>query len=155
MLTFNKSQRGNTKQWCKYCNVFIPNNPKCIQSHNKQITHQVNVKKYEQARQQERISKEKQDAEIDSELEKIRARAQEQFLKQDACRDSSASLRFGHEAEQEEYEMARSLYGDELLKELTEPTKKVNRVEAYNTFMKSLPTKIPKKFRTEVKDLKE
>jgi hypothetical protein len=155
MLVVDKSRRSGAKQWCKYCNVFVPNNPKCLQSHNKQITHQVNVRQFEQSKRRQRVAEERNSAHIDCELEKIRARAQEQFLKQDVCRDQSASLQSQSASQQEEYEMARSLYGDDLLRELTEPVKKVNPVEAYNNFMKSLPTKIPKKYKTTVGQLKE
>ena len=51
----------------------------------------------------------------------------------------------------EEFEMARQLYGDELLKELTEPKEKTNKVATYNAIMKSLPTRIPKKHKTPIR----
>jgi hypothetical protein len=155
MLTVDKSQRGNTKQWCKFCNAFVPNNPKCIDSHNKQITHQVNVKKYEKAKRQERVSDEHKQAEIDGELERIRTAAHHQYLKQYVQGEASASRRSEQLRQQEEYEMARELYGDEVLQEIMEPKAKINKVEAYNQFMRSLPTKIGKKYRTEITELKE
>lgn len=61
-----------------------------------------------------RISEERKDAEIEGELDRIRAAAQTQYVKQDVQGDGSAGRRGVQLAQQEEYEMARSLHGDYL-----------------------------------------
>lgn len=81
---------------------------------------------------------------VDAQIEEIRAKASAAERGVDVTKKSEL---------EEEFEMARQLYGDELLKELTEPKEKVNKVQAYNAIMKSLPTKIPKKHRTPVRAL--
>lgn len=145
MLKFEKRHGGNSKQWCRYCNVFVANNPKCINDHNNCVTHKVNVQKYESARKKEVMEEKRSERVVDAQIEEIRAKASAAERGVDVTKKSEL---------EEEFEMARQLYGDELLKELTEPKEKVNKVQAYNAIMKSLPTKIPKKHRTPVRALK-
>ena len=142
MLKFERKQRGNARQWCKYCSVFVANNERCINDHNNCATHKMNVQKYENTRKREVLEQQRTEREIDIEMEKIRARAGEIEKGIQTQRKSELD---------EEFEMARQLYGDELLKELTEPKEKTNKVATYNAIMKSLPTRIPKKHKTPIR----
>ena len=139
MLTYERRQRGNAKIWCKYCNVFVQNHERCISDHNNCVTHKANVQKYEKAKRMERVEHERE--------------VEEQKDKENGTESKENQHGMRSELE-EEYEMARNLYGDDILKELTEPKEKINRVAAYNSIMKSLPTKVAKKHRTPIKNLR-
>ncbi|KAH0791407.1 hypothetical protein GPJ56_004622 [Histomonas meleagridis] len=155
MLTVDRSPRANRQVWCKYCNTFVHNDIKSINHHNSHITHIVNVKKYEQKQKAERIHEQQKNELIDAELDIIRAKAQQQYFVQDVAKQNLDSVRKSQEEIQENIDIAKSLYGEEVFKELMEPKKKINKVDAYNSIMKSLPTRIPKKFRRPINEFKE
>jgi hypothetical protein len=87
----------------------------------------VNVRKYEQVRREERIADEKTNAAVDCQLDRVWALAQDQYLKQDILGDATVTQKTKTMREQEEFDMARSLYGEELLQELLEPKSRLTR----------------------------
>jgi hypothetical protein len=145
MLKYDRSLRGGNKQWCQYCNVFVANDPNCIKIHNRQVTHQINVRKYGEAKQRERVSEEKKNAQIDRALEQIRARAE----------DPNPASHSEANGEKSDFDLARELYGDDLLKELTAPKECLDRTGTFHAIMKSLPGKIPNRERDSIPQLRD
>lgn len=155
MLKFERGQRGVSKQWCKYCNVFVPNNQKCINDHNNCITHTSNVARYEKSKESELRETKQRETEVDMQLCQIRKKAEEKHLKVDIMRDFTPDS--SESKLDEEMEMAKLLYGEDFLGELlTEPQKPTpNRASAYNSIMQSLPSSIPKKHKQPVRGFRD
>ncbi|OHT01151.1 hypothetical protein TRFO_01762 [Tritrichomonas foetus] len=154
MLTLDKGPQAQNRVYCKYCNQWVDNNIKSINQHNNYITHEVNVKKWNAARVRERKNEEKTNKEIDEELAIIQAKAQTQHLLQDVMKSDRNLIKEEHEKQQENFDIARDLYGDDLFKQMIEPKKEVNKTVIYNDIMRSLPTRIQKKHRTLIKEFK-
>ena len=141
--------------WCKYCEQFVVNNSACTRVHNDSITHKVNVKKYEKKMKKERLEKEEKEKEIDLQLEIIKKKAEEQFIKNDVNKEGDRSLLIQHCSNKDELEMAKSLYGEEFVeKEILPEKKQINKTKIYNDFMKSLPTRIQAKYRQQISNFK-
>lgn len=155
MLSVDRSPRANRQVWCKYCNAFVHNDAKSINHHNAHVTHQVNVKKFEQRKRQERTEEERKSEIVNAELDIIRAKAQQHYIAQDVVKQDVDSLRRETEEAKENFDIAKQLYGEDTLNELMEPKKKVDKTEVYNQIMKSLPTRIQKKYRKTITEFKE
>ena len=141
--------------WCKYCEQFVVNNASCTRVHNDSITHKVNVKKYEKKMKKERIMKEEKERDIDAQLEIIKKKAEEQYLKNDVKKEGDKSLLIQHISNSDELEMAKSLYGEDFVDNVVLTEKKsIDKTKVYNDFMKSLPTKIQAKYRQQINDFK-
>lgn len=155
MIAVDRSPKRPRTVWCKYCNSFVVNNEKCVKSHNESVVHKVNTKNYQTSKYKERITKESEEAKIDEQLTVIQARAQEQYLVNDVLKSKDKTLLDEHLEQEDNFNIAKELYGEELAEELLDNCEKLNKVEVYNDFMKSLPAKIPKKFRKQIAKLKE
>lgn len=155
MLSVDKSPRANRQIWCKYCNTFVHNDAKSINHHNNHVTHQINVKKFEQKKKKERDEEDKKKEVINAELDIIKAKAQKHYIIQDVAKQDVDSVKKETEEIKENFDIAKQLYGEDTLNELMDPKENIDKTEVYNQIMKSLPTRIQKKYRKTITKFKE
>lgn len=141
--------------WCEYCERYVVNNAACKRSHNKSITHKANVSKYQIRKKKERIENEQKDNALQEQLSIIKAKAQENYLKNDIQKLNDKSSLQEHVNDQDEVERAKELYGEEFFEEVVKNDKpRLDKTEVYNNFMKSLPTHILARHRQTISEFK-
>ena len=156
MLKVDKSPRAPTKIYCKYCNQYVDNNAKSVNMHNSYVNHQIKVARYKKQKYYNRIDDLDRNKRIDDQISEIKKKAEKQHIFQDIYNEKS-TLRDEHESQQQNYDIARDLYGDELLDEMLDRKKhqEINKTEAYNQVMQSLVGVVEKKYRKEIAEFKD
>lgn len=134
--------------WCECCERFVVNNAACRRTHNETITHKANAAKYEKRKKQERLQNEAANREVQEQLAIIKAKATQNYLKNDVQKQNDRSALDEHVNDLDEIERAKELYGEEFYEqEVKEGKQKLDKTEIYNDFMKQLPTHILAKYR--------
>ena len=141
--------------WCQYCELYVVNNAPSVRDHEKSIRHIVNVQKYEQRMKKQANDSTEKERKINEDLLTIKAKAEVTYMNIDVLKKNDRTLLEESERYQNEIEKAKKLYGDQFCEEkIINQKKKLDPVEIYNSFMKSLPTKIQKKYRNTISEFK-
>lgn len=154
-LQVDKSPRAPLRVYCKYCNQWVDNNIKDVSTHNGYIVHIMNVKKYNTNRAIEHKVEVRKKRELDKELDEIQKKAEKQYLAQDVLKLDTNNLRDEHEKKQENFDIARELYGDDLFKEMVQPKQEIDKTKLFNQTMYSVPTRVQLKYRQRIKDFNQ
>ena len=156
MLPHEFGPRKDRMVWCKYCEQWVVNNEKNVKHHEGTIDHKVNVSKFQQRKRKERIQADQQKAELDYQMTTIQSQAEVTYVKKDLLKQKDNSQLNKFTEEQNQIELAKELYGDDLVSEMLESTpKQIDKVDIYNTIMKSLPTRVEKRHRVLIRDFKD
>ena len=113
------------------------------------------MKKFEQKKKKERDEEDKKKEVINAELDIIKAKAQKHYIIQDVAKQDVDSVKKETEEIKENFDIAKQLYGEDTLNELMDPKENIDKTEVYNQIMKSLPTRIQKKYRKTITKFKE
>ena len=156
-LHVDKSPQALNRVYCKYCNQWIDNNPKDVNMHNSYITHQMNVKKYNTRKIFEHKIEVKEKRELDKKIDEIQAKAEKHHLIQDVMQSDKNELKEEQEKKQDNYDIARELYGDDLFNEMVQPKKEkeIDKTKLFNQYMYALPTNIRLTYRNRIKDFNQ
>lgn len=140
---------------CKFCDCMIYNNEKNVHRHEESLTHKINISKYQKIMRKERIKNEEKKAELDYQMANIHAIAESNYIRQDILKQKDNTALEAFERSQEEIDLAKELYGDEIVEQMQNlRPKKQTETEVYNDIMKSLPSRIQKKYRQPIEKLK-
>ena len=156
MLPHEFGPRKDRMVWCKFCEQWVVNNEKNVKHHEGTIDHKVNVAKFQQRMRKERIQADQKKAELDYQMATIQSQAQTTYVKKDIMKQKDDTQLKEFVQQQEQIDLAKELYGEELVSEMLEAApKKVDKVDIYNTIMKSLPTRVEKRHRVQIRDFKD
>lgn len=152
-LVVDRSPRAPNRLYCKYCNSWVDNNEKDVKTHNNYIDHQMNVKKWKTRKEIEQRKQTLEKKKIDKQIDEIQARAMQEHQLKDVLKIDKNIEREDEEKRRESFDLARYLYGDDILNQMTQPKKQpIDKTKLFNDYISKVPTKVRAIYREKVDD---
>lgn len=150
-LVVDRSPRAPNRLYCKYCNSWVDNNEKDVKTHNNYIDHQMNVKKWKTRKEIEQRKQTLEKKKIDKQIDEIQARAMQEHQLKDVLKIDKNIEREDEEKRRESFDLARDLYGDDILNQMTQPKKQpIDKTKLFNDYISKVPTKVRAIYREKV-----